>query len=319
MPIRRLALALALAALALTGCGPASSGSSALGNRVPAPACPGPDQVRLVTYSHGPSGAATEPRWRLALSIDMNDALIDAEQVHPIPRAELVRRVGTVPEVVQLYQPGADGTLEPCTARIATGYRGVGGDGFFYEEVGIELTGCPPPGPDQPRHAWAILAPEPMERCAVVAAEAAELTPAVKSIVPAPPSKDRYKFEYRLLAVLAGEKPVAYQLVTTYLREPVPDESCEVDATDSQDLFIATRLGPQAVSLPDEPYLTQGELDAALVAGDQLRMLMTVAVGKYLLIPVTDDAVSGVPDEHHWMIPHDEDQYRFSLAPYCGP
>ncbi|HEU0032785.1 MAG TPA: hypothetical protein VFQ53_19270 [Kofleriaceae bacterium] len=279
--------------------------------------CPPATGVRLVRWSGGPDDAEGEVTWRMVMSIKHTD-IEDPMPPQPYP----LQRIRNVPKQVVLYRHGAEGDfLPPCRAKVREGYRGIGGYGEHYEEIGVILDGCPDGAPES--IAWALDAPAPPTRCELVAAheEPEAKAPELAAFAPQPFGNDprrrpaKYKREAALRVARWKTEPVAYQLVTTFIEEPVPIDECEVRSDDHQDLLLASKAGPVRVTQPH----TTGDLHAVMVEDGAPRAVMLLAIGNYLIVPVDATGKPQKTIERTVSIPHEEDTYRFSLAPYCGP
>jgi hypothetical protein len=329
---------------AVVSCGGGSSTRSTVSN-TPAPAgdrCPTPDRVRIAAYTSSTAGSwdrEEAPHWRMPLAIRELDPYNPDKPIGPAVPATVeelkANGVATLPATVTMYWASARGVEPPCTATVGTPYSAVGGDGFPFEELGVELDGCPGPNDGDTYLAWVSLDEAP--GCTFVSAvedgvrrfdgERWDGRPTGHGALPAelaafvPPNPrgampDALLWETR--AARSGSRVLAWELASGHITSPPGTDACSVESDVSIQHFAV--IGSRAV-----PSIERGNpeawahLDGVLVQGDAPRVMILRGVGTYTAIGIAADGAPTAPRTTQWYIPHDEDTLGIDIVPYCGP
>jgi hypothetical protein len=335
--------ALLVLVLTTAGCGGKPAGGT-LGNAGSGGkgGCPAATRVRLAAWSSGASSMEGSPAWRVPLVVRTLDGDYDQleqqrAQAAPIS-ADALRAAGaeTLPGTVWLFRDTANGPAPLCAATIGTPYRAVGGDGAIYEELGVELVGCPNPIQDDAFVGWIAL-DEPTGCALVATADVASRTwdgetwdgniaagdPMPKELAghqPPPPASSPGGVRGTLWSARAAKvngAPIAWELTTTHIDAPAGTQSCSFDVDKVNDhLDYFTMVGGAAVPVAaPEP----GRLVGVLAEGASARVLLLHGSGNYATLGVDADGKPTGTGGAQYYIPHDEDFFYFSMAPYCGP
>jgi hypothetical protein len=332
-------LALSTAA-ACGGKGSSSTlGNTSGGGKV---ACPAADRVRIATWTSGASNYEGQPRWRLPLVVKFlegNWETHEAQRTPAVPATtDDLRAAGAeaLPPTVWLYRETLGGPAGPCAATVGAPYRAVGGDGATYQELGVELDGCGDPNQEEPFYGWISL-DEPTDCSLVLVAEAgartwdgehwdgkiAEGDPMPKELtphVPAPPTPSPGGIRGSLWAARAARtaetaSPIAWELTTTYIDAMPGTQSCSLDHIDDHlDHFVMAGGAAVPVATPAPARLT-----GVLSTAGSPRVLLFIASGDYTTVGVDATGKTTSNGGATYYIPHEEDGFYYSLAPYCGP
>jgi hypothetical protein len=323
-------------------CGGKPAGGT-LGNTAAASkgGCPAATRVRIASWSSGAGSMEGSPKWRVPLVVralegDYEQFEQQRAQAAPIS-ADALRAAGaeTLPGTVWLFRDAVNGPAPLCAATIGAPYRAVGGDGAIYEELGVELVGCPNPTQEDAFVGWVSL-DEPTG-CALVATtdvasrawegetwdgNVAPGDPMPKELVghqPPPPSSSPAGIRGTLWAARAAKvdgAPIAWELTTTHIAAPPGTEACSFvdNVVDHLDYF--TMVGGAAVPVESPMH---GRLVGVLAEGASPRVLLLHGSGDYATLGVDADGKPTGNSGAQYYIPHDEDFFYYSLAPYCGP
>jgi hypothetical protein len=226
---------------------------------------------------------------------------------------------------------------KPCEAKVGGAYRGVGGDGFIYEELGVELTGCPAPASmGQARAAWISLDEAPGCTFAAAAQDgihrwegdrwegkttgSGTLPAALEPFVPTPPTgASPNGFTWETTAARVGDHVLAWRLYTAHITSPVGTEACSVEAEEAmqQLVVVGTKVSPAVQPGTDGSWI---ELAGVFAVGTDPRVIVLSNVEEFTTIDIAKDGTPGEPRSTTFYIAHDEDSHLDSaLMPYCGP
>jgi hypothetical protein len=282
-------------------------------------ACPAADRVVFVRWMERvDDGTKLQPGWRAFLTnrhLDHDDG----------PTYAAGALAADAPRSIWIY-PGEGA---PCRATASAGFRLVTNVGPVSEQTGVELTGCPKPGTDQPEEVLGLPGDDSIAGCAFTPAEGVAVrsgdlgedgvwafsggeTPIPDQLAGLTDHRACTAPCVALWSVRAASAD-AYDVVQTWMKSTTGD-ACSLEHDDATSVLV--RSGDRLTPLPADAVGNQG-LVGVFRDGGGPRLVVLDDVGEYTVFSV--GATPAPPVHRVWFDKNEEDANWRSLAPYCGP